>query len=164
MPLQTVGSARIANSAIITEKIANNSVTTDKVADYSITASKLANNATFFTGYIYDLDDVSYLTDGITNIFPLTYNTANVSVPSPWNLMVSISGLVQAAYANTIETLWMSHVTSSSKGYTLDSSGNIVFADPVPAGADLLIRVVPGIPAANTKVYPFKPVDIFMGY
>ena len=164
MPLQTIGSARVANSAITTDKLANNSVTVDKIADYSITAVKVANNATFFSGYIYDLDDVSYLTDGITNIFPLTYNTANVSVASPWNLMVSISGLVQAAYSNTQETVWLSYVSSATKGYTLDSSGNIVFADSVPAGSDVMIRVVPGTPTPNAKVYPFKPTDILMGY
>lgn len=160
MPLQTVGSARIANSSINTDKLANNSVTTEKLVDYSVTASKFANN--IFS--IYDLDDISYLTDGVTNIFPLTYNTQNVSVASPWNLMVAVSGLMQAAYANTIETLWMSHVTSASKGYTLDSSGQILFADPVPAGADVMIRLVSGTPAQNTKIYPFSPTDIFMGY
>lgn len=160
MPLQTVGSARIANNSISTDKLADNSVTTSKIVDYSVTSGKLANN----TFSVYDLDDVSYLTDGVRNIFPLTYNTSNVSVASPWNLMVAISGLMQPAYANTIETLWMSHVTSAPKGYTLDSSGSILFADSVPAGADVMIRVVSGAPAQNTKIYPFRPVDIFMGY
>lgn len=136
-------------------------ITSARIANNSITAD---NFATSFGGYVYDLDDISYLTDGITNIFSLTYNTSNVSVSSPWNLMVSISGLMQPAYANTIETFWISHVSSAAKGYTLDSSGNIVFADPVPAGADVMIRLIPGTPAQNTKIYPFKPIDIFMGY
>ena len=136
-------------------------ITSNRIANNSITANSFA---TSFGGYIYDLDDISYLTDGITNIFPLTYNTANVSIASPWNLMVSVSGLVQAAYANTQDTVWLSYVKTAAKGYTLDSSGNIVFADSVPSGSDVLIRVVPGTPAQNTKVYPFKPTDIFMGY
>jgi len=104
------------------------------------------------------------LTDGFTNVFPLTYNTANISVPSPWNLMVTIYGITQAAYANNYDTVWLSLVPTASKGYTLDDSGNIKFADSVPAGADVMIRLVPGIPNANTKIYPFKPTDIFMGY
>ena len=136
-------------------------ITGNRIANNSITANSFA---TSFGGYVYDLDDVSYLTDDIRNIFPLTYNTANVSIASPWNLMVSISGLVQAAYANTQETVWLSYVAAAPKGYTLDSSGNIVFADSVPAGSDVMIRVVPGTPAQNTKVYPFKPIDILMGY
>jgi hypothetical protein len=123
-----------------------------------------AANAITNVLYTYDLDDVSYLTDGFTNVFPLTYNTANVSVPSPWNLMVTIYGITQAAYANNYDTVWLSLVPTASKGYTLDDSGNIKFADSVPAGADVMIRLVPGIPNANTKIYPFKPTDIFMGY
>ena len=136
-------------------------ITSARIANNSITAN---NFATSFGGFVYDLDDISYLTDDITNIFPLTYNTANVSIPSPWNLMVSISGLIQSAYANTQETVWLSYVAAAPKGYTLDSNGNIVFADSVPAGSDVMIRVVPGTPAQNTKVYPFRPVDILMGY
>ena len=136
-------------------------ITSNRIANNSITANSFA---TSFGGYVYDLDDISYLTDGITNIFPLTYNTSNVSISSPWNLMVSISGLVQAAYANTQETVWLSYVAAAPKGYTLDSNGNIVFADSVPFGSDVMIRVVPGTPAQNTKVYPFKPTDILMGY
>ena len=136
-------------------------ITSNRIANNTITAN---NFATSFGGYVYDLDDISYLTDGVTNKFPLTYNTANVSIASPWNLVVSISGLVQAAYANTQETVWLSYVASAPKGYTLDSGGNIVFADSVPAASDVMIRVVPGTPAQNTKVYPFKPTDILMGY
>lgn len=123
-------------------------------------------NARILDGLIsvYDLDDVSYLADGARTLYPLTYNTANVSVRSPWNLMVSISGLVQAAYANTQETVWLSYVETAPKGYTLDSSGSLLFADPPPAYSDIMIRVVPGAPAANGKVYPFYPTDILMGY
>ncbi len=134
-------------------------ITSARIANNSITAN---NFATSFGGYIYDLDDISYLTDGVTNKFPLTYNTENVSIYSPWNLLVSVSGLVQSAYANTQETVWMSYVTSAAKGYTLQE-GNILFADPVPAGSDVMIRVVPGTPAQNAKVYPFRPTDILMG-
>ena len=145
-------------------RIANNSITSNNLLISDVFS---ANNLTTFVQlYTYDLDDVSYLTDGFLNIFPLTYNTSNVSVPSPWNLMVTVSGIMQSAYANTAgyEVNWQSFVVAGSKGYTLSSSGNIQFADAPPAGADLNIRVVPGIPNANTKVYPFKPTDILMGY
>jgi hypothetical protein len=143
-------------------RIANNSITsTNLLVSDVFSANNLATNVQLYT---YDLDDVSYLTDGFTNVFPLTYNTANVSVPSPWNLMVTIYGITQAAYANSYDTVWLSSVLTASKGYTLDDSGNIKFADSVPAGADVMIRLVPGIPNGNTKIYPFKPTDIFMGY
>jgi len=136
-------------------------ITSNRIANNSITVNSFA---TSFGGFVYDLDDISYITDGITNIFPLTYNTSNVSVSSPWNLMISINGLLQSAYANSYETLWMSFVTNGAKGYTLDSGGGVRFADPPPAGSDVMIRLVPGTPAANAKVYPFRPTDILMGY
>ena len=136
-------------------------ITSNRIANNTITAN---NFATSFGGYVYDLDDISYITDGISTIFPLTYNTSNVSVSSPWNLMISINGLLQSAYANTQEVLWLSYVTSAPKGYTLDGSGRVLFADPPPAGSDVTIRLVPGTPAQNTKIYPFRPVDVFMGY
>jgi hypothetical protein len=106
------------------------------------------------------------MTDGFTTTFPLQFNTSTITVPSPWNLMVTVSGITQRAFANTdgYDYVWQSAVLPGSKGYTLDSSGNIDFADAPPAGSDLSIRVVPGIPNTNTKVYPFKPTDIMMGY
>jgi hypothetical protein len=136
-------------------------ITSNRIANNSITANSFA---TSFGGYVYDLDDISYITDGDTTVFPLTYNTENVSVPSPWNLMISINGLLQSAYANTQEVFWMSYINSAAKGYTLDSGGGVKFADPPPAGSDVMIRLVPGTPAQNTKIYPFRPVDVLMGY
>ena len=87
-------------------------ITSARIANNSITANSFA---TSFGGYVYDLDDISYITDGDTTIFPLTYNTSNVSVSSPWNLMISINGLLQSAYANTQEVLWLSYISSAAK-------------------------------------------------
>jgi len=142
-------------------------ITGNRVANNSITYDNLsANVKSLLVPVVYDLDDMTYMTDGFTTSFPLQYNTSTITVPSPWNLMVTVSGIMQRAFANTdgYEVNWQSYVKPASKGYTLDSSGNLDFADAPPAGADLNIRVVPGIPNANTKVYPFKPTDIMMGY
>jgi hypothetical protein len=136
-------------------------ITSGRIANSSITVNSFSTN---FGGYAYDFDDISYITDGVTTIFPLTYNTSNVSVSSPWNLIISINGLLQSAFANTQEVLWMSHVKNSAKGYTLNDDGRVLFADPPPAGSDVMIRLVPGTPAQNTKIYPFKATDIFLGY
>ena len=142
-------------------------ITGNRVANNSITYDNLsANVKSYLVPVVYDLDDVSYMTDGFTTTFPLQYNTNTVTVASPWNLMVTVSGITQRAFANTdgYEYVWQSAVIPGSKGYTLNSSGNLNFADAPPVGADLNIRVVPGVPNANTKVYPFKPTDIMMGY
>ena len=141
-------------------------ITGNRVANNSITYDNLTANVRSYLTPVYDLDDMSYMTDGLSTTFPLQYNTDTVTVPSPWNLMVTVSGIMQRAFANVdgYEVNWQSYVVSGSKGYTIDTTGNIQFADAPPAGADLNIRVVPGIPNANTKVYPFKPTDIMMGY
>ena len=142
-------------------------ITGNRVANNSITYDNLTSNVrSYFLTTVYDLDDLSYTTDGFTTTFPLQYNTSTVTVPSPWNLMVTVSGIMQRAFANTegYDYVWQSAVIPGSKGYTLDNSGNIQFSDAPPAGSDLNIRVVPGIPNSNTKVYPFKPTDIMMGY
>ena len=142
-------------------------ITGNRVANNSITYDNLsANVKSYLVPVVYDLDDVSYMTDGFTTTCPLQYNTNTITVASPWNLMVTVSGIMQRAFANTegYDYVWQSAVIPASKGYTLDSSGNVDFADAPRAGAELNIRVVPGIPNANTKVYPFKPTDIMMGY
>jgi len=160
MPLQTVGSARIANNSITTVKIVDYAITNTKIANASITIENISSSALAN----YNLDDISYLTDGITRVFPLTYNTANVSISSPWNLMVSVNGALQSASSNSIDSVWLSYFALPYKGYTLDSSGNIVFSLPPTPGVDVVLRVVPGIPASNAKIYPFSPLDIFLGY
>jgi hypothetical protein len=142
-------------------------ITGNRVANNSITYDNLtANVKSYFVTTVYDLDDMSYMTDGFSTSFPLQYNTNTITVPSPWNLMVTVSGITQRAFANVdgYEVIWQSGVVSGSKGYTLDTSGNIQFSDAPPAGADLNIRVVPGIPNTDPKIYPFKPTDIMLGY
>ena len=119
---------------------------------------------------VYDLDDVSYAVDGFTSSFPLTYNQANVSIGGPFNIMVTINGLVQPAYDQKYDTVWLANIPAASKGYCVDLSGNpttnnyIKFSDCPPAGSQILIRTVAGAVPAAKKTYPFKPLDIFMGY
>jgi hypothetical protein len=142
-------------------------ITGNRVANNSITYDNLTDNVkSNFVTTVYDLDDMSYETDGFRTTFPLMYNSSTITVPSPWNLLVTISGIMQRGFANTngYDANWQSYVIPAFKGYTLDSSGNIQFTDAPYSGADLNIRVVPGLPNANTKVYPFRPTDIMVGY
>lgn len=141
-------------------------ITGNRVANNSITYDNLSANVKSYLTPIYDLDDMSYITDGFRTTFPLLYNSSTITVSSPWNLLVTVSGIMQRGFANTngYEANWQSYVIPAFKGYTLDSSGNIQFTDAPYSGADLNIRVVPGVPNANTKVYPFRPTDIMVGY
>ena len=124
---------------------------------------------------VYDLDDVSNYTDGFSNQFPLSYNqnTSAVSITYPWQLMVAINGLVQPAWTYNSDTHWQSQVLTANKGYTVvnnlypngtvQSGPLLKFADPVPAGSQVLIRTVAGSQNTTVKNYPFKPVDIMLG-
>lgn len=160
MPLQTIGSARIANSAVTTVKIADYAVTNTKFANSSITVENLSSD----TLPNYDLDDVSYLADGNTLNFPLRYNTSNVSVKDPSNLMVIVNGTIQKPYANTYgSNTWITNIYSPDGGYMLDSDGTIRFSEPVPNGSVIQIRVVPGIANTVQRTYPYRPVDIMVG-
>lgn len=158
--LQTIGSARIANSAITTEKILDNAITSDKIANSSITLEKLSAE----TLINYDLDDVSYLADGNTLNFPLRYNTSNVSVRDPSTLMVIVNGTIQKPYANTYgSNTWITNIYAPDGGYMLDNDGTIRFSEPVPNGSTIQIRVVPGIANTVQRTYPYRPLDIMVG-
>jgi hypothetical protein len=119
---------------------------------------------------IYDLDDVSYATDGYKNVFKLSYNQNTVSINSPFNLTVTINGLIQPAFDAKYDTVWLAGVLTSSKGYCIDNSANptsngyIKFADCPPQGSQIMIRTAAGIQATSIKTYPFKPLDVVMGY
>jgi hypothetical protein len=123
------------------------------------------------TSYLqqYDLDDVTYKCDGFTNTFPLKYNQTAVTTVSPFNLMVTVNGLVQPAFDSNYDTVWFSNVLPASKGYCIDISGNpstnnyIKFADAPPAKSEINIRLTAGIRNTTVKRYPFKPIDILMG-
>jgi hypothetical protein len=121
-------------------------------------------------GYVYDLDDISYKSDGFTNTFPLTYNYANTNIGSPFLITVSVNGAIEPAFEYKYDTVWLSKILGASKGYTIDnvknpkSNGYIKFAQCPPRGAQIVIRTVVGNAPTTSKLYPFKPLDVFMGY
>ena len=118
---------------------------------------------------VFEFDDISNATDGYRNTFPLTYNQTAMNVYSPFSLLVSVNGILQNGFDPKYDTVWLSHVLTASRGYTIDASGNptsnghIKFADSVPDNSQVLIRSQFGAPMATAKIYPFKPLDIFMG-
>jgi hypothetical protein len=132
------------------------------------TFGTLSTQGTSFA--IYDLDDLSYKADGFTNTFPLTYNQIPVTVSSPFVIEVTINGLLQPAFDYKYDTFWLSNVLTASKGYCIDNVGNpksngyIKFADCPPPNSQILVRTKGGYPNSTNKTYPFKPLDIVMGY
>lgn len=114
----------------------------------------------------YDLDDISGYTDGITHVFPLTYNLANVNFTSPWQITVAVNGILQPAFNSSpnASIVWQSFVFPANKGYTLRSNSQIKFAEAPAARSDIYIRKQPGTTPAKIKILPFKPIDVMMGY
>lgn len=110
---------------------------------------------------VYDLDEV--YADGTTNAFTLTYNQSTVTPTNPWALLVTIDGIFQPAFAENYDTVWLSHALCASRGYTI-SSGNLKFADSPPAGTTIYVRKQADSSTVATKIYPFKPLDIALGF
>ena len=123
----------------------------------------LSDTSYINTALVYDLDDMTYAADGFTNSFAPTYNQNTVTFTNPWQLLVTIDGAVQAAFDSNYDTIWFGHALTASKGYTIDTTGNIKFADCPPQGASIMARTVVGSPNPTKKVYPFKPLDIMLG-
>lgn len=118
---------------------------------------------------LFEFDDISNATDGYRNTFPLTYNQVKMGVYSPFSLLVSVNGILQNGFDPKYDTFWLSNVLTSSRGYTIDATGNptsngyVKFADSLPQNSQVLIRSQFGAPMATSKTYPFKPLDILMG-
>lgn len=141
----------------ITNVIATGNVTVNGNLNGNI---RFSDSSTFTSAAVYDLDEM--YPDGTTNTFLPRYNQSQVTISNPWNLLVTINGIFQPAFAENYDTVWLSATLCASRGYTV-SAGNIKFADPPPAGTTVLARTQPGSAQTTTKIYPFRPVDIVLG-
>ena len=134
------------------------------VTTANITALSLGGGAgSLTTSEVYDFDDLSYLTDGFTNSFPLRYNGTVVNtITNPWQLQVTVNGTQQPAFRDNSDVVWQGQVLTANKGYTLDANGNLKFADSVPVNSQITVRTQMGT-NTNTRRYPFNPLDIMTG-
>jgi hypothetical protein len=112
----------------------------------------------------YYLDDISYAIDGSTNSFAPAFSGSIVTLTNPFNLVISINGTRQQAFTNYYNVVWNSYFLPAFKGYTIDVFGNIKFADCIPKGSQVIIEVLPLFSTTPTKIYPFAPADILLGY
>jgi hypothetical protein len=129
-------------------------------------SAALLNGEPIATADNFDLDDISSYTDGVRQVFPLTYNLANVALTSPWQLSVAVNGIPLPAFNNSPNAyvIWQSFLFPANKGYTLDSNTSIKFAEAPGPRSDVYMRKHPGTTPTTIKVYPFKPIDIMIGY
>jgi hypothetical protein len=113
----------------------------------------------------YDLDDLGRLSDGFRIVFRPTLNLVPVAISYPTQLTIAINGVLQSAFTQTANTelVWQSNFFPAYKGYTIDTNGNIKFAEAPAAGSQIYARTTAGTANTTTKTYPFKPVDIMVG-
>lgn len=132
----------------------------------SVASTLQVNGIDIATADNYDLDDISGYTDGITQVFPLTYNLANVNFMNPWQITVAVNGILQPAFDSSPNTsiVWQSLVFPANKGYTLGSNSQIKFVEAPAPRSDIYIRKQPGTTPTTLKILPFKPIDVMMGY
>ena len=112
----------------------------------------------------YELDDVSRLTNGIRTVFPIQYALSNVTIGGSFNLFVEVNGNSQPSFANTYDVTWQSQVFAMNKGYTITSDGQIKFILPPRLGSEIFLRYITGTELTTPRRYPFKPLDVLMGY
>jgi len=135
------------------------SVTTANIAALSLGSG----TGSLTSSEVYDFDDLSMSTDGFKNSFPLRYNGTIVNtITNPWQLQVTLNGVQQPAFRQNSDTVWQGQVLAADKGYTLDTNGNLKFADSIPVNSQVTVRTQMGT-NTNTRRYPFNPLDIMTG-
>jgi len=114
----------------------------------------------------YELDNPTGAINGIENTFIPKLNYEKVSITNPFGLLVTVNGIIQSAYINNTDYVFQSSFLGSRDGYTIDYDGNVKFTESLPLGSDVLMRVVPANANASSKskIYPFTPTDILLGY
>jgi len=165
IPAITLGSAVLYPGSIVS---ALDSVVIGATTPAAATFTSITVAGETITGFtdIYDFDDISYYVDGFTNTFALTFNQSPVALASPFNIIVAIDGAVQPAFDLGYELVWGSNILPASKGYTVDINGNLQFAECPSMGSQIQVRSSVSVsPTPHTKkVYPFKALDIMMGF
>ena len=109
---------------------------------------------------IRTLDDLSNFFDGYTQRFLPTYQGVTVPVKHPFNLLLTIDGIIQSV--GSPDYVWQSVLPRV--GFDIDYEGYIKFPEPIPPGSSFDARILVGSEETKqTKVYPFKAADILLG-
>lgn len=126
----------------------------------SITISSTSSSSSSFE--LYELDNISSASNGIENTFSPTFNYQSVSISSPYNLLISVNGVIQSSYIHNSEYVFLTSCLASNNGYTIDYDGNIKFTESLPLSSDVIIKTVNGSGRSTYKPYPFSALDIML--
>ena len=109
---------------------------------------------------ITTIDDLSNYFNGYNSRFLPTYQGFPVTLQNPFNLLLTIDGIIQSV--GSPDYVWQS--VMPRVGFRIDNDGYIAFPEPIPVGSSFDARVLVGsATTTQTKVYPFKAMDIVLG-
>ncbi len=109
---------------------------------------------------ITTIDDLSNYFNGYNSRFYPTYKGLPVTLQNPFNLLLTIDGIIQSV--GYPDYVWQS--VMPRVGFRIDNDGYIAFPEPIPVGSSFDARVLVGsATTTQTKVYPFKAMDIVLG-
>jgi hypothetical protein len=109
---------------------------------------------------ITTIDDLSNYFNGYNSRFYPTYKGLPVTLQNPFNLLLTIDGIIQSV--GSPDYVWQS--VMPRVGFRIDNDGYIAFPEAIPVGSSFDARVLVGSSVTTqTKVYPFKAMDIVLG-
>jgi hypothetical protein len=109
---------------------------------------------------ITTIDDLSNYFNGYNSRFYPTYKGLPVTLQNPFNLLLTIDGIIQSV--GSPDYVWQS--VMPRVGFRIDNDGYIAFPEAIPVGSTFDARVLVGsATTTQTKVYPFKAMDIVLG-
>lgn len=136
----------------------------------TITTSKLSFNAATGKLTVEDLavnlhqtlDDISWLFNGITSIFPLTINQVPVTnIVDSSDIEVTINGIKWSPYIKEIRYPWFTPY-DSYKGYRVVGS-NLIIYNPPATGDSAVISIINRSVESQVKTYPYSASSIALG-
>jgi hypothetical protein len=109
---------------------------------------------------ITTIDDLSNYFNGYNSRFLPTYQGFPVTLQNEFNLLLTIDGIIQSV--GSPDYVWQS--VMPRVGFRIDNDGYIAFPEAIPVGSSFDARVLVGsATTTQTKVYPFKAMDIVLG-
>jgi hypothetical protein len=106
------------------------------------------------------IDDLANYFNDLNSRFLPTYQGATIELKNPFNLLLTIDGIIQSV--GYPDYVWQS--VMPRVGFRIDNDGYIAFPEAIPAGSTFDGRILVGsAETQQTKVYPFRPMDIVLG-
>jgi hypothetical protein len=146
------GSAEFEAGVLVpTPTMGNHAATKEYVDDATINQEQIE---------IKTIDDLSNYFNGYNSRFIPTYKGLPLTLQNEFNLLLTIDGIIQSV--GSPDYVWQS--VMPRVGFRIDYDGYIAFPEPIPVGSSFDARVLVGsATTTQTKVYPFKAMDIVLG-